>query len=110
MASAIFFAMTGILLLILGGFGLRFLDHAPVKNIQLVYTLLAVGALFAGLAIWVVISRFRYYGNLRSYPDRGGSSGSYTGGSDLGYGAGGDCGHPPGGGEGGCGGDGGGGH
>ena len=110
MAGAFSFAAAGIILLILGGVGLRSLDHAPVKNIQLVYTLLAAGALFVGLAIWVAIARLRYYGNLRGYADAGSSGSSSTDGLSSGYIDSGGCGHSGDGGDGDCGADGGGGH
>jgi len=113
MLGAKFFAAFGALCILLGGLGLRSLnDHSPVRNIYLVYLLLSVGVLLVGLNIFVLISRFRYYGNLRGTPSVGGSLGpdsdasSYPAGDSHGHG--GDCGHA--GADGGCGGDGGGGH
>jgi hypothetical protein len=99
MAGAITFAVVGILLVILGGVGLNFLEHAPAKNVQLVYKLLAMGGLCVGLAIWIVVSRLRYYGNLRGTTENGGSDAS---GSNPGFGNNNDCGHASGDGGGGA--------
>jgi len=117
MMATVFFAVGGVLLLLVGGFALHSFHHQRAIDIRVVYMLIFSGVLFVSLAILIAISRIRYYGKLRGLPDRGSSGGAssdglYTGvsGDHFGHGYGGDCGHA-GGHDGGCGGgDGGGGH
>jgi hypothetical protein len=102
MRSTITFAVLGLLLLALGGVGLGFLEHASFRNFELVYTCLAIGTLFVALAVWMAISRFRYYGTLRGNSSGDIPSGGDTGGSSLGFGDVDHCGHAGGDGASGC--------